>query len=332
MVDRCFYNTTLSQTFSPCGNYLVAGNIYGQIAVFDLQNAVEPNEPASEHISKPLYVFQSARDKSVSSLVSNSKFLIVGTVGKVTGYDWKSIISNKNPKVAWSIQIPTYRDSLDKSDVNSLAIVENSGDQTLVAGCGDKKVHLFSLRQGKRTHSFDGHDNYVHSVYASGSQIVSSGEDGKVCMWDWRQSSRTAQLEPHTNQQLARPHLGKWIGDACFNDDWLVCGGGPYLSLWHLRSMNLMNRFANVEDSGIHVVRLCDDRILAGGTSPYFYHLSFSGEIFTQLETSSLIVYSAIFEEKPFHVTCLAGSSPHIDLCTNFKYRDQILTFEDPKS
>lgn len=34
MLDKILYNTVLSQTLSPCGKYLVAGNIYGQIAVF----------------------------------------------------------------------------------------------------------------------------------------------------------------------------------------------------------------------------------------------------------------------------------------------------------
>lgn len=34
MVDRLVYNTVLSQAFSPCGNYLAASNIYGDIAVY----------------------------------------------------------------------------------------------------------------------------------------------------------------------------------------------------------------------------------------------------------------------------------------------------------
>lgn len=35
MLDKILYNTVLSQALSPCGKYLVAGNIYGQIAVFE---------------------------------------------------------------------------------------------------------------------------------------------------------------------------------------------------------------------------------------------------------------------------------------------------------
>jgi THO complex subunit 6 len=29
------YNTVLAQTFSPCGNYLVAGNTYGEVVVYE---------------------------------------------------------------------------------------------------------------------------------------------------------------------------------------------------------------------------------------------------------------------------------------------------------
>lgn len=32
---KLLYNTVLSQTFSPDGNYLLAGNIYGDVSVFE---------------------------------------------------------------------------------------------------------------------------------------------------------------------------------------------------------------------------------------------------------------------------------------------------------
>lgn len=35
MLNKMLYNTVLSQTLSPCGKYLVAGNIYGDLAVFE---------------------------------------------------------------------------------------------------------------------------------------------------------------------------------------------------------------------------------------------------------------------------------------------------------
>lgn len=35
MLDKILYNTVLSQTLSPCGKYLIAGNIYSQLAVYE---------------------------------------------------------------------------------------------------------------------------------------------------------------------------------------------------------------------------------------------------------------------------------------------------------
>lgn len=32
---KLIYNTVLSQAFSPDGNYLLAGNIYGDVSVFE---------------------------------------------------------------------------------------------------------------------------------------------------------------------------------------------------------------------------------------------------------------------------------------------------------
>lgn len=34
MVDSKYYTTILSQTFSPCGNYLITGNNYGVLTVY----------------------------------------------------------------------------------------------------------------------------------------------------------------------------------------------------------------------------------------------------------------------------------------------------------
>lgn len=330
-VDRLLYNTVIAQVFSPCGNYLVAGNLYGHIAVFDIPLILNPGDNVSNNVStKPVYVFESRNSEPINSLASSSKFLIVGTIGEIVGYDWKSVIPNKHPKISWSIQIPSFKDTLEKVDVNSIVVNENSGNEQLITGCGDNKIHVFSLKDGKHVSTLEGHEDYIHSVCSIDSQFASSGEDGKVCLWDLRQSTKTNQIEPYKKDVLARPSLGKWIGDAFINSDWLICGGGPYLSLWHLRSMDMLTNFSSIKDSGIHVCRFYDDRILAGGTSPYFYHLSVNGDIYVQLETSALTVYSAAFQDTPHQVMCLAGSSRKIDLCSNFSYRDQILTFEEP--
>jgi len=42
-------------------------------------------------------------------MVTAEKFLLIGMVGEITGWDWKTITTSKNPKLAFNIQIPTAK-------------------------------------------------------------------------------------------------------------------------------------------------------------------------------------------------------------------------------
>ncbi|KAF7494448.1 THO complex subunit 6 -like protein [Sarcoptes scabiei] len=65
------------------------------------------------------------------------------------------------------------------------------------------------------------HYDYIHDLKASKSIepiFYSGSEDGT------------------RKQAIERPEFGEWIGTIDVNDDqWLVCGGGPSLSVWHLK-------------------------------------------------------------------------------------------------
>ncbi|KAJ9595991.1 hypothetical protein L9F63_012812 [Diploptera punctata] len=172
----------------------------------------------------------------------------------------------------------------------------------------------------------EGHDDYIHSIHNIGSQLASGSEDGTVRLWDMRQKTYTNTIQPHLSDKLVRPELGKWIGAVAISEDWLLCGGGPRLSLWHLRSLDVTTAF-QLDDSGIHLAMFYDDRIMAGGASSNFYNLNYTGDTYAQIPSSSTCIYSAVYQETPLKVMCLAGSSAKIDLCTNFSYRDQILSF-----
>jgi THO complex subunit 6 len=54
------------------------------------------------------------------------------------------------------------RDSVDKADVNSLAMMENQ--ELLVAGCGDNNVYTFDVSEGRLVQTFEGHQDYIHNV------------------------------------------------------------------------------------------------------------------------------------------------------------------------
>ncbi|CAG9783995.1 unnamed protein product [Diatraea saccharalis] len=323
MLDKILYNTVLCQTYSPCGKYLIAGNIYGQLAVFDLDRILNPVvELLTPDFNKPKHIHNLETGNQICSLVATDKFLVVGSVNVIYGWDWKAILGVKLSKPSWQIKISS-KSSLEHIDVNSLCLSDDG--EKLYAGCGDNNTYIFNLEDRRQLSVLSGHDDYIHSVHGKNDQIISCGEDGIVLLWDLRSTKFHNKIEPHKNSKVCRPDIGKWVGSAALRDDWIVCGGGPRLALWHIRSLDVATIF-DLPDHGIHVSYFHDDCVIAGGASKHLYQLSYSGEIRVELPVSATTVYSAVLKTNP-NVLAIAGSSPEIDLCTSFNYRDQILHF-----
>ncbi|XP_044271762.1 THO complex subunit 6 [Tribolium madens] len=318
-LNKSFYNTVLSQTFTPCGNYLVVGDIYGTISVFHLSKLTNQGSSITKEDQLPKNTFTIKEDVQINSLLTTKSFLVVGTVGEILGYAWKNVKTSKKPSCSWSIEIPNSKDSFDKPDVNCL-VLENENN-LLFAACGDNNVYIFNIETRKEVRSLRGHKNYIHCINFFNNKLVSGGEDGLVLLWDVRGGPPVSRIEPHTRDKVARGELGPWIGGVGINDDWLLCGGGPRLSLWHLRSLNVSTVFP-IDDKGIHVAEIYQDRIFAGGRSSLFYQMSFNGDIITEIPTSPVTSYSAVHQEEPFQTLCIAGSSPKIDVCSNFIYKN----------
>nr|CAD7264090.1 unnamed protein product [Timema shepardi] len=227
-------------------------------------------------------LFMTKQDVQVCSMVTTEKFLITGMVGEIVGWNWKSI-----------------KDALEKPDVNSLIFDKTKG--LLYAGCGDNKIYVFNLESRQLLRTMEGHEDFIHCLHNLGNILASASEDGLVKLWDLRQKEPTKSLQPHLKQEVARPALGKWVGTVALSEDWLLCGGGPRLSLWHLRTLDVTTAF-NLDDNGIHVAMFYDDRVMAGGASPHFYHLNYSGDVYAQVPSSSTTIYSAVYQEFPHKV------------------------------
>ncbi|CAG9114873.1 unnamed protein product [Plutella xylostella] len=324
MLDKNIYSTVLSQAFSPCGQYLLAGNIYGQIAVFDLNRLLNPVvELLTSDYNKPKHIHNILTGKQVCSLLSTENNLIIGTAGEIISYEWSSITSSKLGKPHWQVSIPS-KVPVEQQDVNCLWLSEDK--ETLFAGCGDNNIYSFTLETVSLRLKYLGHDDFIHCIDGKSDQLISASEDGSVKLWDTRTGKSHNSIEPHSNSNVARPDIGKWVGAASLSDDWIVCGGGPRLALWHLRSLDVVTVF-DIPDHGIHVSFFHDDCVVAGGAAKHLYQLSYSGEVKVELPVSATTVYSAVMRTSPDKVLAIAGSSPDIDLCTTFNYRDQILRF-----
>ncbi|XP_050307298.1 THO complex subunit 6 [Anthonomus grandis grandis] len=324
-LNKDFYNSVLAQAFSPCGHFLIAGDIYGNLSIFNLAKVIKSEGTVTKEELLPKSKITVCPDLQINSLLATENHLLVGGYGEIYAYSWKTIKgSNRNVKPTWSIEIPSDQDELNRAEVNSLLFEESSAN--IYAGCGDNKIYIFNLESRKPIKTLTGHTDYVHSICKNGNNnILSGGEDGLVNIWDLRINKAVEKLIPHQNSQIARHNLGKWIGAVDSNEDYIVCGGGPRLSLFHSRFLSNSTIFP-IDDQGIHVTEIQDDKVFAGGRSKLFYQASFNGSIITEIPTSGATVYSAVRQETPFKIMAIAGSSPKIDISLNFMYKDQQLS------
>uniref|UniRef100_A0A8D3DDW8 THO complex subunit 6-like n=1 Tax=Scophthalmus maximus TaxID=52904 RepID=A0A8D3DDW8_SCOMX len=298
--------SVFSQSFSPCGRFLAAGNNYGQIALFSLSAALSPD--ATTRSQKPVLTF-TAHDGPVFSLVSADGRLLSAGNGEVSAWSWSDLIK-KNVRALWTRR-PKYKSSLEIPEINSMVLQPR--DNSLVIGGGDNNVHILDLEHGVFKSVLQGHSDYVHcvSVRDRESEILSGGEDGAVRMWG----------------DCARPQYGKWISCLTTDSDWMLCGGGPSLSLWHLRSLSPTSTFPLTgcqRQAAFH-----QDMILAVGDGASVSHCLLAGEVKAQIPCSpqSLNTLQLNTNSSEHQVLTVGGSSSHIDVFTNLSYRAFSLSF-----
>ncbi|XP_053675212.1 THO complex subunit 6 [Anopheles nili] len=325
-IKRCYYTTIHSQTLSSDGRFLFCGSNFGEIFVFSADRIAASNaaEVGTTELEKlptlPVQTFPITDRCPIYSLSFHKDFLIVGLNGEICGYQWSSKLSSIGKK-SWTVKLPAPRESADMSEVNYMWL--NETDEILYAGCGDNMLYGISLEDGKVCREFHGHTDYIHCVAGCTSKLATASEDGFVMLWDSRQKASYAKIEPHTKPVLQRPEFGRWQGTVAVTEDWLVCGGGPRFSLWHLRSLDCTADF-DFPDR-VHVSGFADDLIYAGGDCRKFYQYNFNGDITAEIPISGSSAYSVALQTEPYRFLSIAGASSQVDVCTNFSYRDIIL-------
>ncbi|XP_053707596.1 THO complex subunit 6 homolog isoform X1 [Synchiropus splendidus] len=309
-----------SQSFSPCGKFLAAGNNYGEIAIFSLSAALSPE--ATESNLKPFLTF-SAHDGPVYCLLSTESQLLSSGNGEIRAWTWSELIK-KTVKPVWTKR-PDYKSSLEIPEINAMVIYPR--DDTLVVGGGDNNIHVLDMQRGSFKSVLQGHADYVHclNVRPQEAQLLSGSEDGSVRIWDMRTNQSVHVVEAHKYESCARPQFGKWISCLTSDCDWMVCGGGPSLSVWHLRSMSPTSVFdlpGCQRRAAFH-----QDMILAVGDGAYVSHCLLGSEVKAQIPVTPQSLNTLELNSTELQVLTVAGSSSHIDVFTNPSYRAFSLSF-----
>nr|XP_019575171.1 PREDICTED: THO complex subunit 6 homolog isoform X1 [Rhinolophus sinicus] len=346
--------TIFSQSVSPCGKFLAAGNNYGQIAIFSLSAAL--SSEAKEESKKPAVTFQ-AHDGPVYCMVSTDRHMFSAGDGEVKAWLWAEILK-KGCKELWRRQ-PPYRTSLEVPEINALLLIPK--ENSLILAGGDCQLHMMDLETGSFTvrglwswgshggvwagilsgscpdtvpllqRALRGHTDYIHclALRERSPEVLSGGEDGAVRLWDLRSAKEVQTIEVYKHEECSRPHNGRWIGCLATDSDWMVCGGGPALTLWHLRSSTPTTIFP-MRAPQKHVT-FYQDLILSAGQGPCVNQWQLSGELKAQVPGSSPGLLSLSLNQQPAAPECkvltAAGNSCRVDVFTNLGYRAFSLSF-----
>ena len=89
---KAYYSTVFSNTFSPCGNYLISGDNYGQLSVFNITNALTID--ISVDMKTPAHSFQ-AHAGCIYSITKTEQYLISAGSKEIHGWIWKEILHQK---------------------------------------------------------------------------------------------------------------------------------------------------------------------------------------------------------------------------------------------
>ncbi|XP_071093100.1 THO complex subunit 6 homolog [Haliotis cracherodii] len=329
-VRQFLHTTVFSQCFSPCGKYLVAANNYGQIAVFNLSSSLSPDAVDTSY--SPVFTFRASEDGAVYCLASTSTLLISAGEGDICAWRWADIL-NKAPKIIWSFSLPK-KGVFTNPEVNSIVMDQQETRQKLVAGCGDNNVHVWDMESGNLEQTLGGHEDYVHRVCLKneGRECLSASEDGTVRMWDLRSPGESVHiLEPSKHEMCSRPEMGRWLGCVTLDsgEDWMVCGGGPKLAMWHMRSLQPTTTF-NTPGVCQTFARFHDDTLISGGTEPMVNHWFLNGELKQGVPCTPTSVFNVNINlnSDKYKVLSVGGSSAMIDVCTNFGYKAFSLKFK----
>lgn len=342
-----FYSHVTSHVITGDGKFLLAAVKAGYLAVFPIRSHLKDlflasdTTPGEQPLSatavypgakrlKPLSLNPISRPLSllVDSQPDSSQYrLIAGGEGTIVGYTLEQVNQlNTN----WTINLP--------SDTTLANVIALSGER-IFSGCSDNNVYIHDKETQKETARFTGHQDYLHAIRVAGDRLFSAGEDGSVRCWDVRApgDKPISVILPFKNAALERKHFGKWVGslDISPNGEWLVCGGGPRLSVWHLTSGKCVHicDSPNVAHVAQYVPSDPSSIIFAGnGNLVTTWKLGGTAEASSsfscQLDSSIDNIFSIAYHnyaDLDYNLSSFSGDSFKIELCKNGKYIDSEL-------
>ncbi|KAJ6222198.1 hypothetical protein RDWZM_000743 [Blomia tropicalis] len=331
-----YYSIINNHGITDDGKYLLASIKSGYLAVFPIykflneiylmnelsnsdNNETSPNIKPERLKPISLVKLQNSHSLCLDKRNKNSSDyrFVTGGKGSLHGKIWS--ISNQL-ETSWKVKLPS-----ETTTSNSLALSSNR----IISGCSDNIIYVFDKETQNELFKLVGHQDYVHSVRLINENVpllYSSSEDGSVRVWDLRTPNNAVNVVlPFKNASLARPSFGKWIDalDVASNEEWFVCGGGPKLSVWHIRSGKVVHIIdqPNVTHVAQYMPNDPSSIMFAGnGSLASIWKQTNESNIINNISSTIENIYSIShynYEKFDYNLTSFSGDSFKLELCKN---------------
>ncbi|XP_065890497.1 THO complex subunit 6 homolog [Dysidea avara] len=307
-----FYTVVYDQQFSPCGSYLATADNYGRIAVFNItraQSLAVENGTAS-HVIK-------AHKGPIYSLATSGQLLLSGGSDCIKVWAWSEITTSSTcqPKA----ELVAKETRCHDCEVNSMAVNNN----TLYAGCGDSSVYVWDLQNSSVKAIYNGHQDYVHAVCLrpGSNQLLSASEDGSLCIWDTVSAMDKPVKTLHPSSKQDKKEFVTCI--SCNSTgDWMACGGSMSPCVYHMSSLSNAITLPVPNKVVTQAVLFESEKLITAGSEAIVRHWTINGTSTATVPSSQLHVFSLAANKKSSHkVLSVAGSSPKVDIFTNYGYK-----------
>ncbi|CAF0842822.1 unnamed protein product [Brachionus calyciflorus] len=332
---KSLYTTVFAQKFSPDGNHLAACDNFGTLFLYKLSSVLSADNIEKQKL--PYLKFKS-HNCSLYTLESTSELLLCSPLNELVAYRWRDLTHSKDStRPFFSIKMPRNNDCFNINsniETNSLVCDSKNDPKKVYAGCGNGEIFIYDLESTKIISKFTAHRDCIYQVLLknNNNELISTSEDGEVKIWDLRSNQNCVSIKPHESSECSRPNLGKFITCAAVDDDnWLICGGGPRLAMWHLRSLKPMGIPEFTDQLFVpNVCKIHSNQIITGGNTNSLFIHDFENKLKTEIKTSSNCIYdiSINTSSKSNRIVSIAGNGTSIDVCSsNLTYKALTLNF-----
>ncbi|KAH7726357.1 WD-40 repeat protein [Aphelenchoides avenae] len=309
------YTEILDQCFSPNESDALVCDDLGRLFAFSLTST---QSVVSSHQTLPL-------NRPVNCVKTVGELVVCGgSDGFLSGYRWSAVALSQQSTSAATAE---YALNLGEWDINDICVVDDG--RGLLLGCGDGIVRMSNVEvPNKVTVEFNGHAEQVNQLAKrSESEFLACSNDGTVTLWDIRASKKPSKtIRVKGSSKVIREDCPVSVYSVAVDGDFLVCGGGVDLGLWHISSESLVSvlQTDTVEGASqqIHSIEIADGQILAGGTAHRVYRYNFVGEQVSSIDVpiGSIRSIHTTRQIESRKLTLVAGQSSHVHFLLDFGY------------